>query len=296
MKILDYLKLIRPQQWYKNLVIFLPIIFVGQAFVLKSLLSALMGFAALCLMSSVNYIINDAIDRKKDILHPEKRTRPLASGKITIFEGLLLATILFLGSIIISLNLTIEFTYSLVALFLCTMMYTFFFKKIAFADILMIGINFVIRAISGVFVLQLGLSAWDALQVSPWLVLCTFFLALFLAVGKRGSDIVLLGEEASKSREALAHYTKEGVHGLMILTTSLLVMSYSLYSFLSDKKGLLLTLPFALYVIFRYFSLVYSGSKTARNPELVIKDPKLLLGGLLWALSAFLLLYWKVLF
>lgn len=288
MKILDYLKLLRPQQWYKNLVIFLPIIFVGEFFKFNLLLDTFIGFFALCFISSTNYVINDIIDRKKDILHPEKRNRPLASGSVSIIEAIFLAMTLFVASVLISLSFSPAFTWSIFALFVMTMLYSLVFKHEAFADILFIGINFVIRAVSGTFILNIS--------ISPWLVLCTFFLALFLAVGKRGSDLVLLGENAAQSRQSLAHYTKEGVNALMILATSLLIISYSLYSFLSDKKGLLLTLPFAMYVIFRYFSLVYSGSEIARKTELVFKDPKLLIGGVLWALAAFAVLYFKTLF
>lgn len=288
MKLLDYIKLLRPQQWYKNLVVFLPIIFVGEFFKFNLLLDTLIGFFALCFVSSTNYIINDMIDRKKDRLHPEKQSRPLASGSVSIIEAIFLAATLFVASVLISLSFSPAFTWSIFALLITTMLYSLIFKHEAFADILFIGVNFVIRAVSGTFIINVS--------ISPWLVLCTFFLALFLAVGKRGSDLVLLGEDAAQSRQSLAHYTKEGVNALMILTTALLIVSYSLYSFLSDKKGLLLTLPFALYVIFRYFSLVYSGSEIARKTELVFKDPKLLIGGFLWALAAFLVLYFKALF
>lgn len=288
MRLLDYIRLIRPQQWYKNLVIFLPIIFVGEFFKFNLLLDTLIGFFALCLVSSTNYVINDMIDRKKDTLHPEKRNRPIASGRVSVIEGVILSATLFIASLLIALKFSPAFSYSVLALFALTLMYSSIFKHEAFADVLFIGMNFVIRAVSGTFVINVS--------VSPWLVLCTFFLALFLAVGKRGSDLVLLGEDAGRSRQSLAHYTKEGVNALMILATALLVISYSLYSFLADKKGLLLTLPFALYVIFRYFSLVYSGSEIARKTELIFKDPRLLIGGLLWGLSAFLVLYWHRLF
>jgi 4-hydroxybenzoate polyprenyltransferase len=288
MRLLEYIKLIRPQQWYKNLVIFLPLIFVGQFFNFNELLLTFVGAVALSLMSSVSYVINDIVDRKKDALHPEKKVRPLASGKVSVTEGIVIAMMLFLISLFISLKLSTGFAYMVMALFISSLSYSFIFKKEAFADILVIGVNFVIRAISGTFIINVN--------ISPWLVLCTFFLSLFLSVGKRGSDLVLLGKDASKSRETLAHYTKEGVNALMILATALLIISYSLYSFLSDKKGLLLTLPFALYVIFRYFYLVYQGSPIARKTELVFKDSRLLIGGLLWALSAFLVLYWHSLF
>lgn len=287
----DVIRLLRPKQWYKNLVIFLPLIFSGKLFVLRPVEFALLGFVALSLASSGNYVVNDIVDRASDALHPEKKNRPIASGRINRYSGWLIGFILF--SLSLSLGFWIDFVVAqreipafaltIIALVVSTQFYSFRFKKEPFADILFISINFVLRAIAGAFVIGLG--------ISPWLVLCTFFLALFLAVGKRGSDLALLGADAHKSREVLAHYTQGLVHALMIVATALLVMSYSTYAVLVNKGLLLGTLPFALYVIFRYFALVESGSPIPRHLERMMQDRKLTVGILLWVGSVLGILY-----
>jgi 4-hydroxybenzoate polyprenyltransferase len=277
----DILKLMRIKQWYKNLVVFLPIIFLVQFFDVNSIAKTILAFFSLCLVSSTNYIINDIIDRKKDRVNPEKKNRAIASGKISVGMGICTSTILLLAGFLIGLELGIFLPVFL--LFLLGQIYSFWLKKEAFIDVIIISTNFVIRAVAGSIVL-------DA-PISPWLVLCTFFLALFLVVGKRESEIQFLGKENSHShREVLGFYTKEITNTLMIVSTTALIVSYALYSFLSNFN-LLWTIPFALYVIFRYSHLIYSGSVIARHPELVLKDKRMVIGTAVWVIATFLLVY-----
>lgn len=282
-KILDFIKLIRPQQWYKNLLVFLPIIFIGKAFDLNSVLLTVLGFVSLCLISSSNYILNDIIDIKKDRLNPEKKKRPLASGRIKIWQALIIFALFAAISVIIALNLNMNFLYAVIFLFGFTLFYSLILKKEPFADIIVIGINFVVRAMSGAFIIDV--------KISPWLILCTFFLAVYLTVGKRHSELALLGKKAINHRATLQYYTPALTNALMIIATTILIISYSLYTFLSEHNNLIYTLPFALYVIFRYFQLVYSGSSAARHPERVFLDWRMILGMLLWAGVTFYILY-----
>jgi len=281
--IIDFIKLIRPKQWYKNFLVFLPIIFVGKMFDLNLLLLTLIGFAALCAISSANYILNDIIDIKKDRLHPEKKTRPLAAGRISIWLAVLLAILLVAVSGYLAFNLTPMFLYSVISLFVLTQLYSVWLKKEMFADIVIIGVNFVIRAISGAFIINA--------TVSPWLIVGVFFFAMFLAAGKRHAELLFLGEKATVHRATLKQYTKELTSALMVLTTALLIIAYSLYSFFSEHKNLFITLPFAIYAIFRYFNLVYSGSPIARHPEKVFGDVRMIVAMLLWGLLTLYLMY-----
>ena len=162
-------------------------------------------------------------------------------------------------------------------------LYSVWLKKEIFADVVVIGINFVIRAISGTFIINVA--------ISPWLMVGIFFFAIFLAAGKRHSELLFLGERATAHRQTLKHYTKELTSALMILTTTLLIMAYSLYSFFSEHRNLFLTLPFAFYAIFRYFNLVYSGSPVARHPEKVFGDLRMVIAMLLWGLLTLYLMY-----
>ena len=282
-RIISYIRICRIPQWYKNLVIFLPMLFVSGLILKDQILLVVLGFVALSLVSSSNYIINDIIDLKKDRHHPEKKTRPLAAGKITVFESWVLAILLAAGSFYLAYRLNLYFFYSVLLLFALTQIYSLFLKNEVFLDILLISTNFVIRAASGAFIL--------GVVISPWLILCTFFLAMFLSVSKRYADLLYLGKSATKHKQVLAHYSKELTNVLMIISTVLLIMSYSLYSFLSTHRYLLVTLPIALYVIFRYFYLVYSGSEISRHPDKMIKDSRLMLGGLILLAALILLLH-----
>jgi 4-hydroxybenzoate polyprenyltransferase len=285
----DFFKLCRLSQWYKNLVIFLPIIFAQQLLNFDFLSKVAIGFFSLALISSASYIINDIADIDRDRFHAEKKNRPLASGKVRVWQALLLATILLVLSLFIAYSLSMMFFYLVIILFVITQIYTFFLKNEAFADILVLGINFVIRASSGAFVIAVGSSPY--VQVSPWLILCTFCLSLFMSAGKREADLQYLGSNAKSHKETLAVYTKSMTGKLILIATILLVISYSLYAFLGIHQRLIFTLPFAFYVIFRYFLLIESGSEIARQPEKVYKDARIVVGISLWVILTLFILY-----
>ena len=169
------LQLLRAKQWYKNLVIFLAIIFSGNLLNTNMLLTTFLGLICLCLVSSVNYIINDLRDVKKDRLHPEKRLRPIAAWQISQKSAALIAVILALFAFTLAAYLSLKFFFITLALFALTALYTFKLKKIPILDIHMIAINFVLRAIAG----ALLISVW----ISPFLILTPFFLSLVLSTG-----------------------------------------------------------------------------------------------------------------
>jgi len=275
--------LIRVKQWYKNLLVFLAIFFSGNILNQVFLFDSLKAFFSLSLIASSYYIINDLVDLKRDKLHPEKKFRPLASGKVRHSVAyLLLVVLLFLG-LVLAFSLGQEFFILAVSLFVLSQIYSFFLKHIVFADVLTISSLFVIRALSGAYAIDV--------QVSPWLILCPFFLALFLVLGKRHGDLKLLKNKAGVTRDVLKTYTLELTNLLMIISTTLLIMSYALYSFLSSFNFLIYTIPFALFVIFRYFLLIQSGSEVSRKPHLVIGDKQMVVGILVWVLVVFGIIY-----
>ena len=283
------LRLIRFHQWYKNLLIFLPIIFGKEILNPRPLLLTVLGFAALCLISSTNYIINDIIDRKKDKLHPEKSKRPIASGKFPVTPAIILALIFFLGSITISLYLSKLFLFSVLGLFFLTQGYTFLLKDEPFVDILTIAVNFVIRAVAGTFVIVNNGAPY--LEISPWLILCPFFLALFLSTGKRASELKKLKSDSEKHKKVYSHYTPEITRSLTIISTALLIMSYSLYSFSAHDNKLLITLPVVLYGILRYYYLIEQGHKISRKTHLVFTDKRLVITMAGFILMLFFIIY-----
>lgn len=279
----DIFRLVRVKQWYKNLLIFLPLIFSINLFNLNLFTLTLLGFISLCLISSSNYIFNDIVDRKKDKYHPEKKNRPIAAGKIDIFSASLIAILLAFASLYLAYTLSLIFMYSVIALFLLTQLYSFYLKNEAFADVLLIAVNFVVRSISGAFIINV--------EISPWLILCPFFLAMFLAIGKREADSRLLGKNGKNHKAVLEIYTLEITQYLMNISVGLLIISYSLYAVSSNYLRLLITLPFCLYVIMRYYYLVRTGSEIGRHPHKVINDTKIMIALFLWLLSVFISLY-----
>jgi 4-hydroxybenzoate polyprenyltransferase len=270
----ELLSLIRIRQWYKNLVVFLAIFFSGNLLNGNDIYLTIIAFFSLSFVSSSYYIINDLVDLKKDKFNPEKKNRPLVKGSIKRPTALILMAILFILGLLFAVSINEIFLYFVILLFVVGLVYTFLLKNIVFADILAIATLFVIRAISGAFAIEV--------KVSPWLILCPFFLSLFLSVGKRQAEIILMSEHAHKARKVLKQYSNGMTNSLMIIATTLLVISYALYSFLSEHPNLLYTLPFALYVIFRFYYLINSGSIIARHPEKVVRDKAMIIGILLW--------------
>ncbi|HII14848.1 MAG TPA: UbiA family prenyltransferase [Nanoarchaeota archaeon] len=278
-----YIELLRIRQWYKNVVVFLPIVFVGRLFNAPELVLTLLGFFALCLASSSSYIINDIIDREADRKNPEKRMRPLASGTIGVPSAAVAAALILAAALVLSWAISMLFAAFVLALFALTFLYSIWLKNEVFADVLVIAVNFVIRAVSGVFIISA--------TISPWLILCTFFLSLFLSAGKRFSELSFLAEKAKTHRKVLGAYSPSITSALLIISTSLLVMSYSLYSFISIYPYLIFTLPLALYLAFRYLYLIYTGSEIARHTERAYKDKGLMAGLALLLAAVFILIY-----
>ena len=284
-KISAIFELSRPWQYYKNLVVFLAIFFSGNILTIGYFSRAAAGFIALCLMSSVNYIINDYTDRKNDRFNSEKSSRPLASGKISPDFALSSAFLLFLLSLSISYFLGYVFFAAVLAFFCISSLYSLFFKNEIFLDLISISINFVLRAVAGAF----AINVW----ISPWLIVGTFFLSLFLACGKRKSEIMLLTSKSKSHRAVLADYSEKTIDLVLSATTSLLLMSYALYCFLGNYELLLLTLPIVTYIIFRYIYIIYSGSDIARFPHRFVKDYRMTFAVFIYFMLAFIVIYYK---
>jgi 4-hydroxybenzoate polyprenyltransferase len=282
-KLMFLLSSFRIQQYYKNLLIFVSLIFAQEFFALEKLERTIIGFFILCMISSANYLINDVIDYKKDKHYPEKRKRPIASGKVSRFEAILVAFFLLILSFYFSSKLSHLFFYSLLLLFIFSTVYSIWLRNEIFADIILISMNFVIRTISGAFIINV--------PISHWLIICTFFLAMFLVIGKREANLSMLKKDANNYNLTLAEYNHNLTKLITIISVTSLIISYSLYTFLSINKNLIITLPISLYMIFYYFYLIEKGSPIARNPEQVFKDKKMLISFFIWLLLVFLCLY-----
>lgn len=282
MIIADYLNLIRIKQWYKNSVVFLPLIFASQDISRGSVYSVFLGFLALSFISSANYIINDYLDRKRDRLHPTKRDRPLAKGRISTLQAILIFLFFAVLAFVMSVPLGLLFQISLCFLFLGTFTYSVWLKRIPFADIIFIAINFVIRVVAGAMIIKV--------IISPWIILCPFFLALMMASGKRATDRKLLGIKAGNFNPVLKHYSEELTNAFIIISGSALLLCYSLYAF-SRTQLMLITIPFTTYAIFRYIYLIKEDSEIARNPELLYRDKPIVIATVFWLVIVIAVIY-----
>ncbi|MDH3366114.1 MAG: decaprenyl-phosphate phosphoribosyltransferase [Thermoplasmata archaeon] len=281
-KLLAYLELARPRQWYKNLLLFVAVAFSKNLSDTELMLYAIFGFLSFCALSAAVYALNDIVDREKDRGHPKKSLRPIPSGRISV--GAAMAFGLSLGSIGLVAALLINWPFFLTALMYLAVAtsYSFYFKDIVILDAIIVAIGFVIRALAGAVAV--------AVPVSPWLVICVFLLAVFLAFGKRRHELALLGPEAENHRGILKHYTLHMVEDMMAVSTSTLIMAYSMYTFLATNQYMMLTIPFAIYGLLRYMFLVHIASEGG-EPEMIFRDVPTLINVVCWTSVAVAVLY-----
>ena len=272
----------RPKQWYKNLVIFIGIVFSLKLLDLSLWIDVIAAFAVFCVVSGCLYIINDIIDIDKDKNHPKKCNRPIASGKLKTSNAWVAAIILIIAAFGVSYFINIWFLASAVTFFLLILIYSLFLKQLIIVDMMIISSGFVIRAIAG--------CAAAGVIVSPWLIICAFLLALFLAIGKRRHELVILGKNAGDHRKILDGYSTEMLDQMMNITTSALIMSYSIYTFFTGKIYIMITIPFAFYGLFKYIYMVHAEN-FGGEPEMLFKDKGMLLSMVIWAVLVIVVLY-----
>lgn len=272
----------RPKQWYKNLVLFIGLVFSLNFLNLGAWINVIAAFIIFCILSGSIYILNDIIDIEKDKNHPSKQLRPLTSGRMKISHGLFLALSFIILSLAASYFINLSFFVITIAFFILILIYSLFLKNFLIVDIIVISSGFVLRAIAGCLAISVVLS--------PWLIICTFLIALFLALGKRRHELIVLGDEAENHRKILGDYSPEILEQMINITTSILVMSYSLYTFFSNNIYMMLTIPFAFYGLFRYLYLVHSHNMGG-EPEMIFKDRGMVLCIIFWVIIVLLILY-----
>jgi len=278
----------RPKQWTKNLLIFAALIFGERLFHLSDSLIVLIIFILFCLLTSSIYIINDLMDYEQDRLHPEKKKRPIASGKLSKRRAIIFAVFLALLSLTLARLINVKGFLVFLIYFILNLFYSFRLKRLVILDVLCISLSFVIRAAAGAFVIDV--------VMSPWLVVCTFLLSLFMAVGKRRGEMILLDKESVNHRQVLSLYNVILLNQMISVVTSSILIAYSLYTFTSGKSLILMcTIPFVLYGIFRYLYLVYQENRGESPTSIFISDLPLQINMLCWLLSVLLILYWKYL-
>lgn len=280
----------RPLQWVKNLVVFAPVLFAQQFFVPPAFARAMFTCVLFCGLSSAVYLLNDVLDYERDRAHPAKRYRPFAAGQLqrsTVIgtSGLLLVLVfagaLLLGPTVLGI---------LVGYWLLNLLYSLWLKHEVILDVFSIAAGFVLRVVGGAVAVPVA--------ISNWLLVCTTLLALFLGFCKRRHELLFLGVDGDHHRQVLAEYNPRFLDMMIGIVTATTVMSYALYTISEETvrkfqtEGLLATLPFVLYGIFRYLYLVYHKELGGDPTQQVLTDIPLILNLGLWTLTVGIVLYW----
>lgn len=289
---------LRIYQWTKNLVLFAGPVFTLMILEPRYAAPAVAGFFAFSFATSGVYLLNDVVDVERDRLHPVKRERPIASGRVPV--GLAGAASFFLiaAGLLACFLLGPRFGWSTLAYVVLTITYSFAWKNMVLLDVFSIAVGFVIRAVAGVELMRDRIGSAQAVELSPWLLVCAFFLALFLAIGKRRHELGVLDDAASRHRGALGRYTIRLLDQLVAVVTGATVLAYSIYTISPETvakfhgRPLFLTIPFVLYGIFRYLYLMYAEEKGGNPSEHLLTDRATLINVLLWCLVVLLILAW----
>jgi 4-hydroxybenzoate polyprenyltransferase len=282
------LRTLRPKQWVKNVFVFAALVFDEKLTVWPLFLRTSFAFLLFCMISSTVYIINDLADIDKDRQHPKKRRRALPSGQLEPWVAILGAVGILAVCLPLSYWLDPYFFAIVLGYFLLNLAYSFALKHVVILDVMVVAAGFVLRVAAGVIIAE-------AERFSPWLYLCTIFLALFLAIGKRRHELVLLTEDANTHRRILNEYSIPYLDEMSHLVTTGAIISYSLYTFsaenLPDNHAMMLTIPFVIYGLFRYQYLIHVKREGGAPEMLLYTDLPLLLDVVLCAVAIVLIMY-----
>jgi len=272
----------------KNVFVFAGLIFSRHFFYPASIQKSVYAFIVFSLLSSAGYILNDIIDYREDIAHPSKSSRPIAAGKIRRRPATIVAMLLLILSLAAAYSLDRNFF--CVCLIYGTLMalYSAAIKHVVILDVLFVAFGYVLRAIAGAVVIHV--------EISSWLLLCTLLIALFLAVAKRRTEIVLLGEGAAKHRKILAEYSLPLLNQMIGIVTAACIVAYCLYTLAPETvakfgtKNLIFTVPFVIYGLFRYLYITYQKVQTDIPERVLFSDVPLQICLVAWVFSCMLIL------
>lgn len=282
------LKTMRPRQWPKNIFIFAALVFDKQLFVLDSFLRTLGGFALFCLISSSVYIFNDLADIEADRQHPEKRNRPIPSGKLPVNAAWAAGFLLVAFAIGLGYLLSPAFAGVLSLYFLINLAYSKWLKHVPIVDVLIIASGFVLRVGAGVTLIHVE-------RFSPWLYVVMTLLSLFLGFGKRRAELSLLAKGAGSHRKVLEGYTLPLLDQYIMIVSGTTIVAYSLYTFsapnVPENHSMMLTIPFVVYTIFRYLYLVQVKQEGGAPEEVLLTDRPFQIAMGMWAITVLLIFY-----
>jgi 4-hydroxybenzoate polyprenyltransferase len=271
---------LRPEQWLKNGFVLAPLVFSGRVGDAGAWLYALVAAAAFCCVASATYLVNDLLDRQADRAHPVKRLRPIASGEVSAALALVTAVTMIILGAGAAAYLGGWFPAVLLGYMAVTLMYSTVLKRAVFVDVLVVAGGFVLRVVGGAVAIEV--------MISSWLLVCAYLLALYLALGKRRSELVLLGDEAGNHRRVLGHYTLAMVDQAISVVLGATVLAYTLYTVAPGtvakvgSEGLMATVPVVLYGLFRYLYLLHRHEVGGSPTRALLTDRPLLACVAVW--------------
>ena len=282
------LKTMRPRQWTKNIFIFAALVFDKQLLNPVSFWRTLAGFGLFCLISSSVYIFNDLADVEADRQHPEKKNRPIASGKLSVRAARTAGVVLVLLAVGLAFFLTRGFESVLALYFLINLAYSKWLKHIPIVDVLVIAAGFVLRVHAGVTLIHVQ-------RFSPWLYVVMTLLALFLGFGKRRAELALLTQGAGSHRKVLDGYTLPLLDQYILIVSGTTIVAYSLYTFsapnVPENHSMMLTIPFVVYTIFRYLYLIEVKHAGGAPEEILLSDRPFQIAMFLWGVTVLAIFY-----
>lgn len=282
------LKTMRLRQWTKNGFVFFALVFDKQLFSIDPFLRTLEGFFLFCLISSAVYLFNDIFDIEADRQHPEKKNRPLASGRLPV--GVAWGAAIVLTVVAIPVGFIISPTFAgIIALYLIVnLLYSRWLKHVPILDVFIVSSGFVLRVAAGVALITVE-------RFSPWLYVITTLFSLYLGFGKRRAEMSLLEQGAGSHRKVLDGYTIPLLDQLITIVSGMTIVTYSLYTFtapnLPESHSMMLTIPFVMYGIFRYLQLIQTGHAAGAPEEVALKDRPLQATVLLWIITVLAIFY-----
>jgi 4-hydroxybenzoate polyprenyltransferase len=280
---------LRPAQWAKNLFVLAPVVFAQRLFDPAALGRAGLAFATFCAAASALYLVNDIGDRHEDQRHPLKRLRPIAAGRLPVGAAAATAGVLALAAAAAAWRLSAGFQLLLGAYVALNLLYSAGLKRVVILDVMAISFGFLLRVAAGAAAIDV--------ELSSWLLLCTIFLALFLAFSKRRHELMLLQGQATEQRAVLSHYSPAFLDQMINVVTASTVVAYALYAVAPETarkfhgESLVYTVPFVLFGVFRYLYLMYQRPSRRNPTEAILSDPPSLLNLALWGLAAIWVIY-----
>jgi len=283
---------LRPKQWPKNLLVFAGLVFSLNLFNLVDLLRTLGGFVAFCLLAGGVYLVNDLADVERDRLHPLKRLRPIASGRLGIGAATVAAVLVAVAGLAGSFALDWRFGLVGAAYYVLELAYSFRLKHLVVLDVMTVAAGFALRAVAGTVLVHVTLSSW--------LFVCTILFALFISLAKRRHELITLANGGVGHRAVLENYSEPLLDQMMAVATSSSVIAYCLYTIAPETiakfgtHNLMLTVPFVLYAVYRYLYLVYRKDMGGAPEQALLGDPPLLVDVLLWMASVVAVIYLRI--